>query len=222
MDGNVPGPTPLVRATAFEQGAEDAPFTAGWSVAAIAVHSVLQIPVPIVLRLLVPGREAIVIDFRHRAFSWSGSLRAFPDNPGEVGVETIVVAEDDEPAFDLPGRHLDILLWMLGLRSFENHAASWLHPGDRYHLLRWPNLSTMPHTIDHMRLVALLGNGWFCTDALAGAAGVGRGDAVRIINALSLMGVLESLPAEGPEQPVVVTPPARDGLLQRLRAKLGF
>lgn len=212
--GGVPAP-------GLEAAASGEPYTAGWSVAAIAVHSVLQIPVPIVLRLLVPGRDAITIDFRHHAFEWAHSMRDFPEAPHQVGVETIPVDAAAPAPFILPGQNLDVLLWSIGLHSFADRSASWLRPGERYHLVRWPNLTTMRHTVDHMRLTALLGNGWFTVTELATAAGVPEGQASGIVNALSLMGVLETAPVVQ-AAPAVVAAPARGGLVQRLRARLGF
>jgi len=205
----------------LDAGPDDLPYTAGWSVAAIAVHSVLQIPVPMILRLMPPDRGTILVDFRHHAFAWEHSMKDFPIAPTAVGVETVPVLDDDPAPFSLPGQNLDILLWSVGLHSFADRPASWLRAGDRHHLVRWPNLTTMRHTVDHMRLTALLGNGWFTVRELATAAGVPEGDASAIVNALSLMGVLESVPSEeGVAAPEIA--PSRGGLIQRLRARLGF
>lgn len=208
-----------------EMDVADAPFTRGWSSAAVAVHSILSISTPMFLRLRVDDHPSLLVDFRHHAYDWSTPIERFPSHPANVDVETEATTESAPALFVLPGRSLDGLLWMMGLNSFGDLPASWLRPGDSYHLVRWPNLSQLRHTVAQMHMTAMLGNAALTPAQLANVAGVTLADAQRLINALSLMGILEA--SRGPEAPEpvsarrVIDTPAH-GLFARLRVRLGF
>ena len=215
--------TALHNDVSTEQGSIENEQPVGWTSAAIAVHSILQIPIPMFLRLEPAGFGPITIDFRHHAFEWGTRLEDFPDEPATVLVETEPTTATEPPIFALPGQDLDTLLWVMGLHSFQDDRAFWLRPGDRYRLTRWPDLTSLDHTIDQMRMVAMLGNISLSVEQLAEAADVELAVAQRLVNALSLMGVVESA-IETHARPVDEAPtpvPAR-GLFSRLRAKLGF
>ena len=197
----------------------------GWTSAAIAVHSILQMPIPMFLRLEPAGFGPITIDFRHHAFEWGTSLADFPDEPATVLVETEPTSHDEPPLFELPGAHLDTLLWTMGLHSFQDARAFWLRPGDQYRLTRWPDLAAIDHTMDQMRMIAMLGNIALTVEQLAVAADVESAQAQRLINALSLMGVIESVQEARAAAAVVQAPPAASvhrSLFSRLREKLGL
>lgn len=201
------------------------PFTVGWTRAAIAVHSVLQLPVPILLRLKADTHAPLLIDFRHHAFSWTIAPEDFPAHPVEVLVETEPTTDDAPPIFELPGRNLDSLLWIMGQHSFAGMPASWLRPGDRYTLSRWPNLTEHAHTLSQMRMTAMLGNVYVSAQELAVAADVSEGEAQSLINAFSLMGILRA--SSDVEAPVATGEAADEqapsrGLFDRLRARLGL
>jgi hypothetical protein len=197
------------------------PYTVGWTRAAIAVHSMLQIPVPMFLRLEADEHPPLVIDFRHHAFEWAVETGDFPVHPLEVLVETEATTAEAAPLFSLPGRNLDSLLWHIGLHSFAGMAASWLRPADRYKLTRWPNLTEHAHTLTQMRMTAMLGNVFLTADELAVAAGVELDEAQSLLNAFSLMGILQTSGQELPVTPVVEAVPQR-GLFDRLRERLGL
>jgi len=202
----------------------DTQSPAGWTSAAIAVHSILQIPVPMFLRLQPEGFGPIVIDFRHHAFVWGTSLASFPSNPQTVYVETEPTTYEEPPIFLLPGVDLDRLLWVMGLHSFQDARAFWLRPNDSFRLLRWPDLAGLEHTVDQLQMIALLGNVSLTVDELAATAGVPVAQAQRLINALSLMGVLESAVESRiatQAQPAAATSTHRS-LFSRLREKLGL
>lgn len=197
------------------------PYTVGWTRAAIAVHSMLQIPVPMFLRLEADEHPPLVIDFRHHAFDWAVALTDFPAHPLEVLVETEPTTAEAAPLFDLPGRNLDGLLWQIGQHSFAGMPASWLRPGDRYKLTRWPNLTEHAHTLSQMRMTAMLGNVYLSADELAVAAAVELGEAQSLLNAFSLMGILQTSLEVPAVAPVVEAVPQR-GLFDRLRERLGL
>lgn len=194
----------------------------GWTSAAIAVHSILQIPIPMFLRLEPAGHGPITIDFRHHAFEWGTELRDFPDEPATVLVETEPTTMDEPPLFPLPGANLDTLLWTMGQHSFQDASAFWLRQGDHFRLTRWPDLTSLDHSIDQMRMIAMLGNIALSVEQLAEAANVELGQAQRLVNALSLMGVLESAVEARAAARVAVAPSAHRSLFSRLRDKLGL
>lgn len=194
----------------------------GWTDAAIAICSVMQIPSPMLLRLSAEAFEPIYIDFRYRAFQWVTPMTEFPVDPNRVFVETEAAPEGSPPLFDLPGQNLDQLLWAIGSNSFPGATASWLMPGETYRLKRWPNLTELDLDADEVRMVSLLGNAYFTARTLAEAAGTQQHAAQRMINALSLVGIL-SVSVETVEETVTVTRDEKAdavGLLTRLRRRL--
>jgi hypothetical protein len=195
----------------------------GWTSAAIAICSIMQIPTPMLLRLSPDDLEPIYVDFRFRAFQWGMGMDEFPVDPARVYVETEAAPDGSPPLFDHPGRNVDVLLWAIGSNSFPDAAASWLRPGEAYRLRRWPNLTDLDLPIDDIRHTSLLGNAYFTATSLATAADTTPAAAQRMINALSLMGVL-AVSAEAAESRVAVerdeSSEAR-GLFSRLRNRLG-
>ena len=168
------------------------PYSTGWTYAAIAVHSMQQISVPMFLRLEADDYAPLVIDFRHHAFDWALALENFPEHPFEIVVETEPTTVDAAPLFALPGRDLDSLLWEIGRHSFAGMPASWLRPYDRYKLTRWPAFTEHTTTLSQMRMTAMLGNVYLTAAELAIAAGVEETQAQGVLNAFSLMGILQS------------------------------
>jgi hypothetical protein len=96
----------------------------------------------------------------------------------------------DTPTFELPGRPLEPLLWWIGLHAFGDEPAPWLVPGARYRLRRWPSLSGVAVDLDQVRMIAMLGNAFATAAELAAAAHTRIEDAQRLINALTLAGIL--------------------------------
>jgi hypothetical protein len=198
---------------------ESLPTVIGWASAAVAIHSVRRIPTPVLLRLDVVGFGSVAVDFRHHAFHWETPLERFPENPGAVLVETHPTTPDAPAPFELPGRDLDGLLWLVGQHAFPTRTATWLWADDRYRLRRWPNLAELPISLEQVRMTAVLGNAAATPAELAEAVGAPLEVAQSLINAYSLMGILRSAPAEA--APVARPAPER-GLFARLRARLGW
>jgi hypothetical protein len=199
---------------------EDPSHAVGWTSAAIAIRSILQLSFPMFLRLQVDGHSPILIDFRHRAFTWGTPLLSFPHAPGCVSVETEATTLDAPPLFALPAQDVDGLLWMVGVSSFDGTPATWLAPGDRYRLSRWPNIIQLGISPEQVRMTALLGSGFFTARELALASGTDVGSANRLINAFTLMNIAYSS-ADAPAT-LVQRPQGRVGLFRRLREKLGI
>ncbi|MEP6480842.1 MAG: hypothetical protein ABJA94_02410 [Rhodoglobus sp.] len=202
-------------------GTTPRPTPMGWAQAAIAVNSVLQLSIPMLLKLELNDHEPLYIDFRHHAFAWSTPLTSFPADAVLLGLQTQPIELDAPLLFDLPGQDLDGLLWLIGTNSFSGARASWLASDDRYKLTRWPNLTQHIHSMRQMHMIAMLGNAYLSSSELAAMAGVEEPDAQRLINALSLMRILAQS-TEVPAAVVAEQPVAkRESLFARLRAKLG-
>lgn len=199
------------------------PELAGWAGAATAVHAIQRMSVPMTLRLHVAGHGVIAVDFAYNAFDWSGSLTEFPESPHSVIVETRP-ALPDAPSLELPARALDPLLFSIGYHAFGDEPASWLVPGHRYRLRRWPSLSDIPVSLDQVRMIAMLGNAFATADELASAAHTDLGEARRLINGLSVTGILRrsaGAPALAPPARPHEQAPASTGLFARLRHRWG-
>jgi hypothetical protein len=200
----------------------DFPVTVGWTQAAMAVQAVLSLNTPVHLKLSIESHEPLLIDFRHHAFQWSTPLEDFPVDAVHTGLQTVPTSAEAPPFFDLPGQDLDGLLWAMGLNAFDGRAAFWLSPGDRYRLTRWPNLTRHSHNLNHVRMIAVLGNAYASTAELAAFAGVELSEAQRMINALSLMRILSRSAAAPAATMAPQTAEAkRDSLFSRLRKRLG-
>lgn len=199
---------------------DDPLYAEAWTSAAIAIHSIALIDAPMVLRLHVDEHAPLIIDFRTGAFSWARPLSRFPGHPRRVEVETECVTATAPSPVEPPGADLDRLLWLIGGHSFQGHPASWLTPGQRHRLARWPNLTRHAHAPDQVRMTAMLAASAFTAAELAAGADTDVIDAQRLINTYSLMGILrEGVDAEA--APVLPRPSsetsARGGLFQRLR-----
>lgn len=201
--------------------APEFPMSVGWTQAAVAVNSILQLSLPMLLKMEIEGHDPLYVDFRYHAFSWSTPLENFPVDAVHTGLATEPTDLDSPPLFELPGQNLDGLLWQIGINSFGGATASWLPPGGRFKLSRWPNLTKHAHTIRQMHMMAMLGNAHVSAGELAAFAGVDESEAQRLINALSLMRIVShSVDTPAPEvvEAVAVQP---SGLFARLRARLG-
>ena len=203
---------------------EAPPELAGWAGAAMAIHACQQMAMPMTLRLDVSGHDVIAIDFAFNAFDWSGSLAELPAEPASVRVETRP-GTADSPSLELPGRPLDPLLWSIGMHAFDDEPAPWLAPEHRYRLRRWPSLSGLDVSLDQVRMVAMLGNAFATADELAAAAHTTTADATRLINALSVAGILRrSNNAPAPQiagRTDAPTTSGTTGLFARLRERWG-
>jgi hypothetical protein len=215
IDGNYLAPEPAPQPGRF-------PVSVGWTQAAIAISSVMVLKTPMNLKMNIEMHGPLLIDFEHRAFSWSTPLEHFPVDAVHTGLETVPGGPGAPPMFELPGQDIDGLLWQIGLNSFDGAPAFWLSSGERYRLTRWPNLTQHSHNMSQVKMIAVLGNAYVSTAELAGYTGVDVGEAQRLVNALSLMRIL-SRSAEAPAVQIVPQTAAvkRQSLFGRLRQRLG-
>lgn len=188
----VPAPTTVAGPTsALARMPSPPPAPAGWTGAAMAVQSIRQIPRPILIGLSVPGFGPIGIDPRSNTYVWATSLEDFPAEPGAMTVSTYPI-DSDAPGFAGKTQGLDLLLWMIGLHAFPGRAT-WLRPGDKYRLKRWPDYDAFPHSPDQLRVIKTLAQGLMTVDKLAAKAKVDLQEAQRVINSLSLMGAVRRI-----------------------------
>jgi hypothetical protein len=183
----------------------------------MAVHAVRRMPNPVLLRLDIVGAGSVTIDTARTEYAGDLVLTSALAVP-----ECVVIATHPATGIPLPGaRDLDPLLWFVGLNAFDDRPASWLWPDDRYRLVRWPNLLDAG-TAD-IRMFAALANAHLSPAELASVAGTDGAAARRVINALTLMGVLDTSSHVPPPQPAATTTKTTTtGLFGRLRRRLGL
>jgi hypothetical protein len=203
-------------------GASGSEGTFGWRQVALAINSVRTGSAPMFLKVLADSHDPLYIDLLHGAYSWSVPLNEFPEDAAHIWLETEPATEDATPPFELPGQSLDSLLWVLGSSAFGADRASWLPEGERYRLTQWPNLSRHFHNMHQMHMLAILGNAFFAPAELAKVSGVPVREAQRLINALSLMGLLRN---SAEVEAVAVSAPTKAkknaSLFSRLLNRLG-
>ncbi|MCJ2182060.1 hypothetical protein MTR62_04990 [Novosphingobium sp. 1949] len=185
------------------------------------------------------GAEALV-DFAAERFACTvtpTALRSTAQPPRFALLEPDMVFP---AAFENVGtvRPLETLLWIVGTRAFAGQLAPWLTPSHAYRVARWPDFTHVPHTIEELRLTALLASDHYTPAALFRAARVQPAHAANTLNAFSLMDRLAvrkaaPRPAMAPSPaasarttaatPIAPTPPPRaPGRFARLWSRLGF
>jgi hypothetical protein len=200
------------------------PELTGWAGAATAIHAIQQMAMPMTLRLHVAGSGILTIDFQLHAFDWATPLEDFPLAPASVLVETRPALPDAPPPFELPGRGLDSLLWLIGYHAFGDEPAPWLSDEHRYRLRRWPSLSEISVSLDVVRMTAMLGNAFATAAELAAAAHTPPAVARRLVNGFSVIGILRRSAGAPPLGTFPLDAGAASpahGLFSRLRERWG-
>lgn len=214
----------------------------GWAGVAFALHSALLNGNPATVIVTLPSRDTFTVDTLNQVYSWSNEPEVLPAFSGSAGFGFMPAS--GEPSSQ--SRSLDGLLWRVSGTAFPSRLAPWLQEDDLYRMQRWPNLTTINPHLDDMRQAAMLANGMFTVDELAGFSDRSVIETRTLINALSLMNTLKVatprstsvfVPAPGSfgvaqpqlvEQKVAAPPRAlpqtrqKPGLFQRLRSRLGL
>jgi len=201
----------------------------GWTGVAMALHRLQQQPTSSLVTVHVPGHLPLTIDVEAHAYWWDTPLAEFPTDPLELEVVT-TPKDPAQEAARAPGHGLDALLWLVGNHSFLGELAWWLQRHDRYRLVRWPDLTALPHTPDQRRMTAMLGYTYLPVAELANAGDADPSEARRLVNAYSLMRLLRSetpdaadtATAQEPAPTPATAPPRRGGPARRLRDLLGL
>ncbi|MCS0499088.1 DUF2510 domain-containing protein [Protaetiibacter mangrovi] len=162
----------------------------GWGGAALTIHSMRAAGVPTVLDVEIAGHPPLEIDLRDGTYTWELGLDRFPAEPASVAVAVRIV-DATAPVRTGARPSVDGLLWKIGFAAFTDGPAPWVRSGDAYRMRRWPDLSGMTPETDPLRQAAMLSNGTFTVEQLAGFTGRSIEPTRALINALSLMGVLE-------------------------------
>ncbi len=189
-----PGVSPLAQKGGTPADAPSENLTLGdaWAEVAMVLYSIMQNSQPVIAEMSVAGTDTIQIDFRFRAFSTDVPIENLPCAPIRAAIRTVTAQPEWPPAFALPGQSLDKLLWFVGINAFSGAPAPWIKPEERYRLQRWPNFTEMSYRPEHMRMTALIGNAFLSPEEIALQARVPVETAVRMINAYSLMGLLQA------------------------------
>lgn len=210
-------PVPLDSAAAPETG---------WGAVALALHSALVSGEAVRVAISLPGRALIEVNTFDHSYTWDQETAELPADASDVQI----AFTPTELAADEQGKSLDGLLWRISKVAFADRLAPWLQPDDLYRMQRWPNLTTINPELDDMRQAAMLANGMFTVEELAGFSDRPLLPTRSLINALSLMNTLKiaaprtaavfATPAPAPAQPEA--PTRKPGLFQRLRERLGL
>jgi len=178
------------------------PSASGWSGAATAINALRQIPRPILLSLLPSAHSPIIIDLRDLTFDWGTPLEQFPTQPDAVSVATYAL-KDDPRSLARTAVGIDPLMWLIGLNSFDGTSASWLRPGDKFRLKRWPDFELLLHTPEQASIIKTLAKSLMTVEKLAKLSGCDPRECQRVVNALSLMSAMHRIEARNaaPTQP---------------------
>jgi hypothetical protein len=206
-------------------GAAGAPGQSAWTEVALTLYSLMQNNAQAIAEISIAGTETVNIDFRFRAYQSTAEIEWLPSEPMFTSIRTVQAEPNWPPAFALPAKPLDAFLWFVGFNAFSGGPAPWLKPEERYRLQRWPNFTEINHTMEDMRMTALLGNTYMNAFELATAAGAKIDAANRLLNAYSLIGLLQvSVEKNEAAAPVPAKPAedkAKSSLFSRLFKKLG-
>ncbi|PKI90249.1 hypothetical protein CW368_10750 [Actinomycetales bacterium SN12] len=218
----------LARKAATLRATPDAAGDAGWrpeedvdwSRLALRLRTAIESDEELMLEVVADGDDPLVIDVGDRTFWWHLPLSDFP-----AKVRSLAITPVDARSYDPggAGHDLEPLLWQVAHASFDGGRARWLKPGDRYKLRRWPNLTALPHDSEQVRAMSLLGQAALTAEEFSSVADIDEADAVRLLSALSLMGLLRVQPArETAAGPRIVVQPRREvGLFAKLRGLFG-
>jgi Protein of unknown function (DUF2510) len=102
------------------------------------------------------GIPELTIDMVERIYWWERDLDSFPAYPDDLQVTTTARAEAAVPS--IAGRYIEPLLWRVGIGSLADAMFKRVDPTLRYKLRRWPDLSSMPHTANQLRMMTMLAN----------------------------------------------------------------
>ncbi len=147
-------------------------------------------PTPMLLTITSADISPVWIDFSRMRYYTERPIAELPDTPGGVTLYAQPIPPGETPYPWVDWRPAAALLWQIGGLAFGGERAAWLRPGDRYHLERWPNITELPHTQDETRMVAALAEGYLTAQEIALVTGNTTESATRVLNMLSLLGVL--------------------------------
>jgi Protein of unknown function (DUF2510) len=131
----------------------------------------------------------ITIDMVERTYWWEWSLDSFPAHPVDLAVRSTPRAEATTPA--VAGRYIEPLLWRIG--SAAEAMSTRVDPTLRYKLRRWPDLASMPHTAEQLRVIKVLANAQLTITELGAIADTSEQTVRGLIGTFALMSLLDSV-----------------------------
>ena len=159
----------------------------GWAGVAFALHSALLSKQPATVTITLPTQSVVTVNTFNHTYTWGGETAQLPPLISQASI-TFAPGNISEGQ---QGRSLDGLLWRISAKAFPDRLAPWLQSDDLYRMQRWPNLTTINPELDDMRQAAMLANGMFTVDELAGFSDRSFGATRALVNALSLMNTLK-------------------------------
>lgn len=200
--------TPAAQAPAAAPAPQVA--TSGWDNVVAAVRSATKKRQGLLLTLTADNMSPIWIDLHTKRYYTENELDAFPQDTVNPKLYAKLIDPNDPPFPWVNWRSIDAILWTIGGKAFEHRRARWLILGERYSLVRWPNLTQIPYGPDELNAISMLANGLLTVEELALVSKISVEKSAQLISTLSFMGVLRGtgaprIPlkvAEAMQQPV--------------------
>jgi hypothetical protein len=203
----------------------------GWLALAQAIRASRSSSQPGVFKVTIDNNGPVWIDLRSNTYSSPFPIGEVGTGNNAVRFEAIAVGSDATSPVGGRGQNVEQFLWIAGLKAVNGESAPWVTPGARFRLKYWPNLAKLPHTLSQMGMAARLASGTMSVEDVARACKTEVAQAQNLINALSLMGLLNEETQRAPVRiqaaqspPPIPRVSAADaqrasGLLGRLRNK---
>lgn len=189
-----------------------------WAQVAEAIKIASSNTQPTILAITSSSFPMLVIDVFERSYWWKAEITDFPTAPVSISIRSHV--RDNVIMPTGAGLDLSALLWMVGLNGYAHSPAPWLTDGARYRLRRWPNITSLPHDADQLRMTSILSHAPLSAKELAAIADTEPAEAHALLAALSLMNILRVLPGASDEEIGVAAPTAAPrGFFARLRGR---
>ena len=189
-----------------------------WAEVAEAIKIASSNTQPTVLAITSSSFPMLVIDVFERSYWWKAEIADFPAFPVSINIRSHVREDVIMPTG--AGLDLSALLWVVGLNGYAHAPAPWLTDGARYRLRRWPNITSLPHDADQLRMTSILSHAPLSAKELAAIAETPPRAAHALVAALSLMNILRILPgANDDEIGTAPVTPAPRGFFARLRGR---
>lgn len=189
-----------------------------WAKVAEAIKIASSNKQPTVLAITSSSFPMLVIDVFERSYWWKAEIADFPTSPVSINIRSHFREEVIMPTG--AGLDLSALLWMVGLNGYAHAPAPWLTDGARYRLRRWPNITSLPHDADQLRMTSILSHAPLSAKELSAIAETPAAAAHSLLAALSLMNILRVLPGASEDEIGTPAPaPAPRGFFARLRGR---
>jgi|GEM_PF-463398 len=189
-----------------------------WAQVAEAIKIASSSATPTVLAITSSSFPMLVIDVYERAYWWKAEIADFPTHPAGINIRSHVRDEVILPTG--AGFDLNPLLWMIGITGYAHTPAPWLTTGARYRLRRWPNMTSLPHDADQLRMTSILSHAPLSAKELSAIAEAKPSAAHALLAALSLMNILRVLPGASDDEKGTPAPTAAPrGFFARLRGR---